>query len=245
MNIITNYRNILLTVSRGIYGITALLVINISSAFAQQPDQKSAGYMWSPEIQKRLYALGLYLDTNALGKKDPCNGKVWLEPISVATLQPLVFSVEDTHPKKGAWTIRYRFDRCGESIIYNALFQANEQGPTTVYHLPPGTTKTSPSLQRDLNPSVFMAANIHNGDNKQCALVAVTNTKVTDEPPSLKVGDETFKDVWEESWTIRTCSGTFSMNFCFIPEKSGGTTWIASKCDPAQIATARTLNARK
>jgi hypothetical protein len=246
MNLITNYRNIRLTTPRGIYGVVVLfMVISIGQAFAQQPDRKSAAYMWSPEMQKRLYALGLYLDKNALGKTEPCNGKVWLEPISIGVLQPLVFSVEDAHPIKGAWTIRYRFDRCGESITYNALFQANEQGPTTVFHLPPGTTKTSPRLLRDLNPGVFMAANAHNGDNKQCKLVAVTNTTVTAEPASLKVGNETFEGVWEENWTIRTCSGTFSMAFCFIPEKSGGTTWISSKCNSAQIATARALNAHK
>lgn len=226
--------------------LTALLAaISVGPSFAQQPDRQSAAYMWSPEMQKRLYVLGLYLDKNALGKPEPCNGKTWLEPISVAVIQPLAFPVEGTHPNKGIWTIRYRFDRCGESITYNALFKANEQGQATIFHLPPGTTKTSPKLQQDLNPSLFIAAGTRNGDNKECKLVAVTNTKVTAEPSPVKIGDETFEGVWEEIWTVRTCSGTFNMDFCFIPERSGGTTWTQSKCEPAQISTARSLNARK
>lgn len=245
MTLATNCRN-RRSMSSRIFFLPALLaIISLSPSFAQQSDRQSAAYMWNPEMQKRLYELGLYLDKNALGKAEPCNGKVWLEPISVGIIQPLVFPVDSTHPTQGIWTIRYRFDRCSESITYNALFRANEQGPATVFHLPPGTTKTSPKLQQDLNPSLFIAARTRNGDNKDCKLVAVTNTTVTAEPSPVTVGNETFEGVWEENWTVRTCSGTFDMDFCFIPARSGGTTWTTTKCEPAQIAIARSLNIRK
>jgi len=195
-------------------------------------------------MQKRLYALGLYLDKNLLGKAEVCTGKVWLEPISVAVLQPLSFPEGSAHPNRGAWTVRYRFDRCNESITYNALFRANAQGPATVIHLPPGTTLASPQLMQDLNPALFMAASARNPDNKDCKIVAVTDTSVTAQPASLKIGEETLDGVWEEQWTVRTCSGTFSAAFCFIPAKAGGTTWTQTKCEPDNIAAARALNRR-
>lgn len=218
------------------------VVCAVSQALAQQPDSKSAAYMWSPEMQKRLYALSLYMDKNVLGKAEVCEGKVQLEPISVGVLQPLSFPEGSAHPNKGIWTIRYRFDRCNESVTYNALFRANQQGPSTVFHLPPGTTRASPKLMQDLSPALFTAASTRNSDQKDCKIVAVTDTSVTVQPTSVKVGDETLDGVWEEQWTVRTCSGTFNMSFCFIPERTGGTTWTHMKCEPANIATARVLN---
>lgn len=235
----------LTTILGVIVRIVIVMSLSTSYALAQQPDQKSATYMWSPEMQKRLYALALYMDKNVLGRTEVCTSKVWLEPLSIGVVQQLLFPENGEHPTKGVWTIRYRFDRCGESITYNALFRANQQGPATVFHLPPGATKASPKLMQDLNPSLFMAAATRNTDNKNCKLVAVTNTSVTVEPTSIKVGEETLEGVWEEQWSVRTCSGIFSMSFCFIPEKSGGTTWTQTKCDPSGIATARTLNVRK
>lgn len=222
-----------------------VMVVVASQVLAQQPDRKSAAYMWSTEMQKRLYALGIYMDKNALGKTELCTDNVRLEPISIGVLQPISFPENGEHPNDGAWTIRYRFDRCNESITYNALFRANAQGPATVFHLPPGTTRISPKLMQDLNPSIFMAASTRNSDSKDCNLAAVTNTSVTLEPHAIKVGEEAVEGVWGEQWVVRTCSGTFSMDFCFIPEKTGGTIWFQAKCEPASIATARALNVKK
>jgi hypothetical protein len=221
--------------------IFIVICFGASYAMAQQPDSKTAAYMWNPEMQKRLYALALYMDKNVLGKTNACTGSVRLDPISIGLLTPLSFSDGNAHPNKGAWTIRYRFDRCGEAITYNAFFRANEQGPATIFHLPPGTTKASPTLMQDLNPALFMAA-AKNTNDKDCKLVVVTNTIVTAEPAPVKVEDEILQGVWEELWTVRTCSGSLELDFCFIPAKSGGTTWIQSKCDPARIATARAVN---
>ncbi len=175
-----------------------------------------------------------------------CTGSVALDPVSVALVKPLVFPAGSANPSAGEWRMRYRFERCGESIIYNALFRVSAVGATTVFHLPPGTSKASTQLMQDLNPSLLMAASTRNGANKDCKLVAVTNTVVTTESTTVKIENEVLAGVWEERWTVRTCSGTFSMDLCFIPDKAGsGTTWTQSTCDPAQISTARAMNVRK
>lgn len=213
-----------------------------SNCYAQlAPDSRSAAYMWPPEMQKRLHALGLYLDKNLLGKAEVCSGKVWIEPISVGVVQPLFFPEGSVHPTRGMWTIRYRFDRCNESITYNALFRANAQGPATIFDMPPGTTLASPQLMRDLNPALYIAASSHNKDNRDCKVVAVMDTSVTKQPASLNVGGETIDGVWEEQWTVRTCSGTFSMPFCFIPQKAGGTIWKHAKCESDSTSTTQSL----
>lgn len=219
---------------------TVAMGLHSDHAIAQQPDSRASAYMWSPEMQKRLYALALYVDKNALGKIEVCATGARLDPVSTGFLEPISFPQGGEHPNEGAWTIRYRFDRCGESIIYNALFRANAQGPATVFHLPPGTTRTSPQLMRDLNPPIFMEASKINTD-KECKLVAVINTVVTTEPTAMKVGEEMLQGIWEEQWTVRTCSGIFTKNFCFVPARTGGTTWLDSKCDPDKIGTARAL----
>ena len=218
--------------------IAALCVMSLQVA-AQQLDPKATAYMWAPAVMQRLQALSNFMDQSILGKPEMCTGQESLHPLSVALLEPLSFTWESVHPAKGAWRIRYRFDRCGESIVYNALFRANEHAPPTVFHLPPGTTKASAGLMEELNPGLIAAAGAHNADLKDCRLVAVTNTAVTAELGAIKAGNETLEGVWEENWTVRTCSGPFSVDFCFIPEKNGGTMWMQSKCDPARIASAR------
>jgi len=215
----------------------------IGNAFSQiQPDKQAAAYMWSPDMQKSLLALGQYMDKFVLGKNEVCKNKYWLEPISFVILEQLEFPPDKPNPTKGAWTFRYRFDRCGESVIYNALFKTNNEGSPTVFHLPPGTTKTSPQLMQDLNPSLFIAATTRNGEMKDCKTVIVTNTIVSKEHHSLKIEEQTFDGVWEESWSMKTCSGSFTVDFCFIPERTGGTTYTQSKCEPTKIATARWIN---
>jgi hypothetical protein len=216
-----------------------------AQAQAQLPDARSAAYMWAPGILQRLQALSNYMDQAILGKAEVCGGEASLQPISVAVLEPLSFTEESVHPARGAWRIRYRFDRCGEAIVYNALFRANAQAPPTVYHLPPGTTRASAGLMEELSAPLLAAAARHDGDVRDCRLVAVTNTAVTAEPGTIQAGGEVLDGVWEENWTVRTCSGPFTLDFCFIPEKSGGTTWTQSRCDPAQIAAARSLVPKK
>lgn len=213
--------------------------------YQKTQNQTSAKYMWSREMRDRLYALSLQMDKPILSQKVPCQGKAQLEPISTATLQPLFFKRKEKNPIKGLWTIRYKFDRCGTSSIYNAIFRANKKGPADVFPLPPGTTRASIQLMKDLKPSLFMATIAHNKNNKKCRKMIVTNSKVTLKPKSMRVNNQTFNGIWEEKWIIRTCSGKFNVDFCFIPKKSGGTTWTQSQCKPSNIATALSLNPRR
>lgn len=216
-----------------------------NTTFAQDvPDKQAAAYMWSPGIQKALLGLGQYMDKFVLGKSELCGSKYWLEPVSFVILEPLEFPQGRTHPTKGVWTFRYRFDRCGESVIYNALFKANREGAPTVFHYPPGISKASPQLMNDVTPTLFIAASLRNGDTKDCKMVIVTNTSVSKEPHSLKVEEQTLNGLWEEQWSVKTCSGPFTIDFCFIPEPTGGTTFTQSKCDPTQIVTAHFLNCK-
>lgn len=208
-------------------------------------NKKASDYMWSRKMRDSLYALSLQMDKSILSQETPCQGKARLDPISTATLQTLQFNENKKNPSKGVWTIRYKFDRCGTSSIYNAVFQASKKGPANVYPLPPGTTRASIRLMKDIKPSLFMATVIYNKGDKECRTLVVTNSKVTVEPKSIKVNNQSIAGVWEERWTVRTCTGVFNVDYCFIPKKSGGTTWTQTQCDPSKIATALSLNPRR
>jgi len=207
-------------------------------------DKKAINYMWSRKMRDRLYVLSLHMDKSILSQETPCQGKARLKPISTSTIQPLSFEEDDENPNKGLWTIRYKFDRCGTSSIYNAVFRAKNKSPADVYPLPPGTTRASIRLMKDLKPGLFMATVVHNKGDKDCRTLVVTNSEVTVEPKLIKVNNKKLAGVWEEKWTVRTCSGTFNVDYCFIPKKSGGTTWTQTKCEPSKIANALSLNPR-
>lgn len=222
----------------------AIFVLCVHSAFAQQkPDPKTASYLWSAENQKKLYIMGLYLDKELLEKETTCENKYWLEPISFSILQPLEFAADSPHPHKGLWTFRYRFDRCDESIVYNALFQANPNGQPKIIPLVPGVTHASPLLARDMMPGVAIAVVKNNGGN-QCKTPKIVNTKVTVEPHTLKTDKEQFDGAWEEEWTVVACSAPLRISFCLLPRKTGGTSWIQGKCKPDDVEKALFLGKR-
>lgn len=205
------------------------------------PDKQAAAYMWSPAIQQTLLGLGQSLDKSVLGVSEPCTGPYRLEPVSFAILEPFEFAPGAPHPAKGIWTLRYRFERCGGTVVYNAIFTANRGGVPSVFPTPPGTTRASTQLMKDVTPGLAIAAGQRNGEMKDCKMLIVTDTRVSREPHSLQAGGQTLGGVWEESWSLKTCAGPFTLDFCFVPEPTGGVTFTQSKCEPTQIATARSL----
>ncbi len=209
----------------------ALMAVTAQGFAQETPNKQVASYIWSPEIQRQLYAMAVYMDKEILGR-EPCQSKVWLEPISFGFLQPLEFSTTTPHPIKGLWTFRYRFDRCGESTYYNALFQAKENGSPNIIPLVPGLTRASPLLMRDTFTTVAIAAAIKNKDSDDCAKkVKIINTTITVNPHLLTANNEQFDGAWEEEWTVKTCSPPVVINVCFLPNKnSGGTSMVAAKC---------------
>lgn len=224
----------------------ALYTFKVTFKQAQDKAKKRmADYMWSRDIRDRLYAMSLKMDLGVLDQEEYCQGKARLTPISFSHLVPLSFKGASNKALKGVWTMRYQFDRCDESSIYNAIFIINKNGIANIYPLPPGTTRASPQLIKDLKFSLFMATVKHNKGDKDCRKMIVTDTKVTQKPKTFKVRKKMFKGVWGEQWSIRTCTGVFDVEYCFVPVQTGGTTWLQGKCTPASISSAIAVNSAK
>lgn len=194
-------------------------------------DPQSIEYLRSEETRGALYRLGLYLDRELLQRPNPCPGEYQVVPVSYAILQPMAFRATSEFPVKGMWTFRYRFERCGDSEVFNALFLAKDSGPPEIQGLPPGTTRASPLLIRDTLMGVLTMALMKSGEGAKCKNAMVAGTTVTVPPHRASIdGAEPVDGVWEEEWTVRTCTTRVPVPVCFVPSRKGGTTWMVKPC---------------
>lgn len=184
---------------------------------------ETAKYFGSQEYQKLLYNLGVYWDRNILQVQTHCTSKYTLNPLSFAIIKPLKFSDTNTLIE-GIWTFRYKFTRCKESIIYNALNIMKAGSKLKTIPLVPGTTNCDPILLKDAYQGLYANLSLHNKQNSTtCKTVRVLNTKVTK--------PQTANDkAWEEKWTVLECEKKVETTFCFSPSQKGGTDWSIGKC---------------
>lgn len=192
------------------------------------PNQETIDYFNSEPYKKLILMTGMIFDENF--GRSRCNEGYSFEPISFSIRQPLIFSGTNGHPISGMWTYRFKFQRCGETIVYNVLWwQGHGSKLPTPSMLIPGTTRTSQMLASDLLKAIAASAVI-NGAPSDCKKMRVLDTRVTAEPSQLEMNGKTYDQVWEEQWDVNACSKKFSVDFCLVPETAGGTTWSIGKC---------------
>ncbi|GKT11240.1 MAG: hypothetical protein ISEC1_P0203 [Thiomicrorhabdus sp.] len=213
--------------------IMTLLAITLSltsMAAKSNDDEKIGKYFKSAEFQKQLFDLGVFWDRQILNIQTNCQSKYHLKPISFAYVKPLKFDDNSQHPIEGIWTFRYRFSRCNESIIYNAHISAQQGKQPKMAALFPGTTRASPQLLKDVYLGGLSSIVAKKSTNKQCKKTTVVDTKVTLQPTTAERDGKVIKGVWQEQWQLKHCDELIEATFCFIPETSGGTTWVIGKC---------------
>lgn len=185
---------------------------------------ESAKYFGSQEYQKKLYDLGIYWDRTILKLQENCMSQYKINPISFAILKPLKFTGTSTTPTDGIWTFRYKFTRCGESIIYNSLNIVKDNQPPKVIPLVPGTTNCDPLLIKDTLNGVYASLALHNSKNNiTCKTANVLDTKIT-------LPQTAQNKMWEEIWTVLECGKKIETPICFTPASDGGTNWLIGKC---------------
>lgn len=187
-------------------------------------NDRSAKYLGTQAYQKQLYDLGVYWDRNILKLQENCTSQYNINPISFAIIKPMKFSDKNVAPVEGAWTFRYKFTRCNESIIYNSLNIARDNQNPKIIPLVPGTTNCDPILIKDLYGAIYANLALNNKkNNTTCKSANVLNTKVTI-PQNIK------NKMWEEQWTILECDRKIKTSFCFTPSKRNGTNWTMGTC---------------
>lgn len=211
---------------------TGFLLIGNSSLAQLSPDDRTLQYLNSEPHKKMITMVGLIYDQRVFDRKEICQTGYKWEPVSFAILQPFSFQDDAEHPSAGAWTYRFRFNRCNESIVYNVLFQGQNGKQPRPTMLVPGTTRTSPRLASDLMRGLGAAAAIA-GVPADCKDIKVFDTKVTAGPFRLEVDGKVHDGVWEERWNANACQKDFSVDFCLTPQITGGTDWALRKCSPS------------
>lgn len=204
--------------------------LTVCSSHAQVlPDERTLQYLSSEPHKKLITMMGMIYDQNMLDRKDICpTGYKW-DPISFALLQPLSFQSAAEHPDVGVWTYRFRFQRCGEAIVYNAIFQGQGGRQPRPGTLVPGLTRADAHLATDLMRGVGAAGGFA-GVQADCKSVKILDTKITVEPFRQEIAGKVIEGVWEEQWVARACAKDFTAAFCLTPQASGGINWQLGKC---------------
>ncbi len=210
--------------------LSIIIIVLCSSNVWANSLTRSESYMRSQDFYKQLYNLGIHWDRKELNIQMDCNSKYFVNPVSHAILTPLTFSDENIHPVSGAWTFRYEFNRCNESIIYNAIIVARDGKKPQMGALVPGTTYCSPQLLRDLFVGGVAGMVAIKRKNKSCKTVKVLDTTVTDGPGTTDNTGKKHVGIWEEQWVVKSCDEIIEMTFCFVPDGSGGTNWSSGAC---------------
>lgn len=204
--------------------------IAVGSSDAQiAPDQKTIEYFKSEAHKKLITMMGLVYDQSIFERKDICETGYKWDPISFSILQPLSFSSAPEHPDTGVWTWRFKFQRCGETVVYNAIFQGQSGKQPRPGILLPGFTRADVHLATDLMAGIGAAGGLA-GVPRDCKTVKVLDTKVTSAPFRQEIDGKVNEGVWEEQWAARACAKDFTADFCLTPQASSGASWLLGKC---------------
>lgn len=193
------------------------------------PDARTIAYFNSDPYKQMISTFGMVYDEHILERKQICaSGYKW-EPISFALLQAPNFAEGAEHPQTGLWTYRFKFERCGESMIYNVLLQAQANKAPRPIPLVPGQTRTNPRLMSDLMMPLVSSGALA-GVPSDCKGIKVLDTQVTVEPFAHQAGSQVIPGTWQEMWKARACGKEFTVEFCLMPDPQGGTNWSQGKC---------------
>jgi hypothetical protein len=173
--------------------------------------------LFSRPLLDIAFQLGMQQDRK-FGLQSNCKSQYSVRPISVAIVSPVVFPGDRPSPTKGAWSLRYSLERCGDSKWYNASFAASDSGTPTYGAGFPGATRASPLLIRDAM-SVAASAAVVKSARRDCADVALFDMREIPLP-----GGDGSGGSWQENWTFKICGQTVDVGMVFTPDPITGST---------------------
>ncbi len=193
------------------------------------PDARMIAYLNSEPYRQMITMLGIIYDEHILERKQICQSGYKWEPISFALHQAPTFTEGAEHPRTGAWTYRFKFERCGESTVYNVLLQGQANKQPRPIPLVPGLTRVNPQLMSDLMMPLLLSG-VASGVSSDCKNIKVLDTEVSAEPFPLHMNGQVFPGAWQELWKVRACGKEFIAEFCLVPQPQGGTNWSKGQC---------------
>lgn len=197
----------------------------LSSIKDLKPGTKFFKYFFSREQSSDLYKVGVFGDKK-LGLQQGCKSQYQVKPKGFAILAPINFPEDKSHPIEGAWKHSFKFERCGEMKIYNAIFVAKKGATLEVKPYFPGETIASPQLISDAMKGAVLAASVKIKKDKnapECKELIISDMKVTETPHNVVESDKTISGAWQENWTFWGCGRSINVLMDFVPDGKGGT----------------------
>jgi hypothetical protein len=196
-----------------------------------EPASRIARFFRSSEALVQLAKVGTLQD-KVLGRACTSESRVTL--LGAQVYKAIVMPPDATAPVDGVWLTRYRFQRCGAEVIYNALFRAKPgTEPLDVAPYVPGQTSVSPVLLRDVAARVqatsLLEANRRTG--AKCERVLLLDTTAPADLPQT-AEQSGFTMLKGETWTTRACGQTIMVKITFMRHPSRpGTTFNVELAD--------------
>jgi hypothetical protein len=182
-----------------------------------QNSKRTLAYLYSGPTIQTLSRFGAEQDKK-FGLQADCTSQPHVKLLNVILHSPIDFPDGSQHPTKGVWQIRYQFERCGASKVYNAMFIADSHGaPPKSGAYFPGSSCCDPLLLKDAMMSALQGAMFRSG-NKTCKEFEIFDIQVSEQPHD--VGER--KGVWSEVWTFRWCGEMVDVPMTFAPDPDGG-----------------------
>jgi hypothetical protein len=85
------------------------------------------------------------------------------------------------HPVIGIWRARNQLERCGETLIDNAIFVGKAKGPENMRTSMPGNPATGSVLAREIRDDI-KDTTLEHADMKRCNDQRIVNTKADASP---------------------------------------------------------------
>ena len=117
---------------------------------------------------------------------------------------PLAMPEGSKHPQAGIWRVRYRVERCGAKLVYNAVFGARAGAAPNMRISAPGTSAAGSELAREMRSDIGDTA-LERAGMEKCTDQRIVDTSAE---PMLKNVDSD-GSIWSERtreiWTMDVC----------------------------------------
>lgn len=145
--------------------------------------------------------------------------KLWI-------VEQIDFDGESGPPTAGKWLDRLDVEHCGQTMTYNFLISANEDGTPQIATLIPGNSNADPQLQRKTISLAEETASEHAAELDptlaSCPDIWVKYAEFEEQIPedSPKLTDGATGG-WTETWDVEVCERTVPLEMTFLTFDAG------------------------
>jgi hypothetical protein len=187
-------------------------------------------YIFSGAAQRAMLKIGVYWD-KLLDIQQDCRGRYNVTPVRLRILSPINLPDKATHPIAGAWQVSFKFERCGQDKVYNAVFISNNGAIPKVKPYFPGISLANSKLINDALQSAYAAASEQITDS-QCQDMSIYDMKVLKPPHKVIANGKRVAGVWDETWSFLGCGQVVGVHMTFVPDGRGNVQFNARPMKP-------------